>query len=1763
MQSNELNRNRRYGQVLRGILSVCAVLWAGMGWAQSLTPEWAVQGRGTSEDWGLAAGVAGNGATYTAAQFSGAVTLGAGEVNEVELTDADSGLDAYIAFYSADGTFQSAAQIVLGNNFGIKKAVFDEAMNLYLVGQVIGSATFGDGQAGETTIVSQGTADGFVAKYSVDGEFLWVRQVGGAYADQLIAVAVNTTGQVVVGGELDQLDGTTHGVVRVYQPDGTMIWTDQMDPESGYSFHSAGAVSIDSAGRTAVISHQRPSAGLLTDESVSLASYDASGSRVWTAVLAGHLPGAIDASGDGFVAATRRVPAYSVGQTPTEDIVLQKVDAEGSTLWSHELGGSGTDRPTSVEVDEDGYIFLAGFFQNTVTFGQGLDNSIDLVSVGTHDPFIAKYNASGSFYWAHRVGDNDGEQHYALAVNGDDLALSGSFITNLTVGATTLSVAGSIDPFLARFSAAQDPLITGVTFFYPSHVMITGVNMAFSDLGTIETDSNGFYTQQVPRGWSGTVTPSLLGYDFGDTSHTYVNVTEDQVTRDFWVEQDAQVVISGRAAFSPADTSMQGVTIRFSTGETTVTNADGEYSMTLDYHWSGTVTALLDGYTFDPAERSYDRANRHFVDQDFLVHSDPQVTLSGRIYFSPGGEPIEHAVISASGTSATATTDASGAYAIVLPYDYSGQVSATLEGYDFDPSFRPYAHLTTNPVNQDFWVGGQPTIHITGHVLGLSGQGVEGATVSDGQGTAVTTDADGYYTVEVNYAWSGTLTPSTPDNQLFEPASREFTLLAGDQPDQDFQSQGPAQVQIAGVIAKTDGTPVADAVLNYGETLSVQSNAEGAYTLTVDNGWSGTVSITKDDFIFNPISRSYTTLDTHQVAQHYELLGPAHVQISGRALDQSGIGIEAVRVIASNPPDTTYSDSDGMYTVSVPFDWTGAVTVFKEGHTFTPDSRSYDHIRDHRIDQDFNLAGTPMFDISGTVLMHSGGPAAQVMLIVGDHLDTAYTDLSGSYSFQVPLGWTGDVTPEYSDWLFTPSQISYDDVAQHFTDQDYTALGPATLTLSGRVYFQPGNEAIEDVVLKWGVPGDSVITGEDGLYTITVANGWSGTLIPTKQNYDFDPSSRSFNTLRDHQPNQDFWLQGKPVLTISGRIVDRDDQAVPGAIVDYNTADSVLTDIYGDYAITVPYAWSGTVAPRNGSRLHTPTSRAYAVLKTDMAAQNYQDLGPTLPVISGRLYYHPSSDPIEGAIVRYGTDGDSVFTDANGAYSFSVTNDWSGTVTPEKAGHRFDPSFRPYSHVVDHQSGQDFWVNAPSMVSISGKTLNFSGEPEADVILKYSATDSVFSDENGDYLILVSYGWSGTVEARKGQWYIEPASREYSVLIDAVSDQDYALLGPAEVQISGQILDAASAAVGGAILYYGAAGDSVITDVEGNYSFIVGYGWSGDLRPVKTGLAFSPPQRSLNNVTEHLSGVSFMAFPETSPRCLIVAQSAQPNLAAILGEMNYYYHYENNLPPDLITYDLVIYADASAAAPGQLPILPSYLEAGGAVLMMDDAPEALTGIPGDLSSIAAWFGASSLLKLTEGSAGVSVDHPFESTLSAGDGVASIAAGDSAWAAAAWSEDAIVLSQWDVDENPLQAFIRVHGLGKVAYWSHLEPADVEAKTLFTALVEWTLDENTAVDDAENLSALPHGFELLPAYPNPFNPSTTLTVKLAEAMQVKVEVFDIRGRLITVLEDAMMPSGVHRLEWLARDSFDLPVASGMYIIRLRAGSKVVHQKVILLK
>lgn len=75
-----------------------------------------------------------------------------------------------------------------------------------------------------------------------------------------------------------------------------------------------------------------------------------------------------------------------------------------------------------------------------------------------------------------------------------------------------------------------------------------------------------------------------------------------------------------------------------------------------------------------------------------------------------------------------------------------------------------------------------------------------------------------------------------------------------------------------------------------------------------------------------------------------------------------------------------------------------------------------------------------------------------------------------------------------------------------------------------------------------------------------------------------------------------------------------------------------------------------------------------------------------------------------------------------------------------------------------------------------------------------------------------------------------------------------------------------------------------------------------------------------------------------------------------------------------------------------------------------------------------------------------------------------------------------------------------------------------------------------------------FSLIDNYPNPFNSSTTIRLALSENDHVHLSIYDSTGRLVVVLTDAALLSGVHEIHWDGRDYNGQAVGSGTYFIRL---------------
>jgi len=100
-------------------------------------------------------------------------------------------------------------------------------------------------------------------------------------------------------------------------------------------------------------------------------------------------------------------------------------------------------------------------------------------------------------------------------------------------------------------------------------------------------------------------------------------------------------------------------------------------------------------------------------------------------------------------------------------------------------------------------------------------------------------------------------------------------------------------------------------------------------------------------------------------------------------------------------------------------------------------------------------------------------------------------------------------------------------------------------------------------------------------------------------------------------------------------------------------------------------------------------------------------------------------------------------------------------------------------------------------------------------------------------------------------------------------------------------------------------------------------------------------------------------------------------------------------------------------------------------------------------------------------------------------------------------------------------------------------------------------------AQEAQALPTTYTLSQNYPNPFNPETVIQYQVAQPTAVKIDIFNIRGQKVHTLVNELQPAGTYNAVWRGVNDAGLPVATGVYIYRMRAGEFVSVRKMLFLK
>lgn len=442
------------------------------------------------------------------------------------------------------------------------------------------------------------------------------------------------------------------------------------------------------------------------------------------------------------------------------------------------------------------------------------------------------------------------------------------------------------------------------------------------------------------------------------SSYRYAYIDNVQITSTVF-----QYTISGTVTSSGS--GLDGVTMSGLPGNP-VTSGGGNYSATVDYGWSGTVTPSKAGYTFAPARRTYTSVAENHTGENYAA------TLN--TYTISGNAGV--AGVTMTGLPSTPVSDANGDYSGAVDGGWFGTVVPTKTGYIFSPAQRVYANIAEDHPG-DNYIATLNKYTISGYVTELDGNTpVEGVLIdaNNNGGSTDTTDADGYYEVMVPYGWSGTTTP-IKEGYTFEPNSILYNNVAADEAN-DYTATLSTFV-ISGYITESNGiTPINDVNVSaengggpytsrYGGGSDI-TDANGYYKVVVDYNWSGKVTPTKHTYAFKPNKRAYTNVLADQNDQGYagRLLDFA---ISGYIHNDCNVPIKGVAVSANNGGNSVTTDPNGYYKVWVPHNWSGTVTPSKAYYTFDPNSNAYAYVLDDVIDQNYTATNIYDLDCNGAI----------------------------------------------------------------------------------------------------------------------------------------------------------------------------------------------------------------------------------------------------------------------------------------------------------------------------------------------------------------------------------------------------------------------------------------------------------------------------------------------------------------------------------------------------------------------------------------------------------------------------------------------------------------------------------------------------------------------------------------------------------------------------------------------------------------------------
>ncbi len=368
----------------------------------------------------------------------------------------------------------------------------DDLGHAYVTGHFESTVDFDPGP-GSANLTSIAGWDGFVAKYTSDGNLQWAFDIGTTSLDYCVGHDIKTrNGFVYITGRLqgtadfdpsgatanETSAGASDIYIAKYDTAGNYIWSLSI---GGVADDAGWTMDLDVAGNILVSGWFEgtvdfdPSAGTLnlvsSDASHDgyVAKFTSDGNLLWASSFTGDgscEPFFISADDDGNCYVTGRMngtidfdPGASLQNKTTSggsDGFVASLDSDGNYRWAFLIGGSGLDFGNGIDGKSYGYVYITGFFEGTVDF----DPSAGLQSItveGNRDMYLAKYDLDGNHIWSFNIHGVAYETGNSVHTN----SIGNVFVTGYFDGAVDFDPLGTAtltatisDVFAAQYSSS-------------------------------------------------------------------------------------------------------------------------------------------------------------------------------------------------------------------------------------------------------------------------------------------------------------------------------------------------------------------------------------------------------------------------------------------------------------------------------------------------------------------------------------------------------------------------------------------------------------------------------------------------------------------------------------------------------------------------------------------------------------------------------------------------------------------------------------------------------------------------------------------------------------------------------------------------------------------------------------------------------------------------------------------------------------------------------------------------------------------------------------------------------------------------------------------------------------------------------------------------------------------------------------------------------------------------------------------------------------